>query len=108
LLTVLWMAFAGELVLGIFSYIMGIDTESWRTGPGGFTAHENTRKPGYELADAKQRLRQYKKRCAKHYQKHQYNIKHGLKTSTRTLKAIENNKKWVEHYHNQIKDLTDE
>lgn len=106
LLTVLWMAFAGELVLGIFSYIMQ-DKDSWRT-QGGFTAHEKPRKTGFELADVKQRLRRYKKRYAKHVQKKRYNDKNGLETPERTLKAIQNNKDWIEHYENELSELKSE
>lgn len=55
--------------------------------------------------DAKQRLRLYKKRYAKHLQKHRYNEKNGLETHERTLKAIQNNKQWIEHYENELAEV---
>lgn len=127
LLTVLWMAFAGELVLGIFSYIMqDKDQDPGWIAPGGFIAHQNNTKMNtdflsaeYELQqlakkaaaraekerEIKQRLRLYKKRYAKHVQKKRYNDKNGLETSLRTVKAIQNNKQWIEHYQKQLDQL---
>jgi len=95
------MSFAGELVLGIFSYIMGSATfpDEWRAEP--FIAHEKE----HEIQAIKQRLRQYKKRYAKHVQKHQYNQRNSLETNLRTLRAIENNRKWIEHYQKELNDL---
>jgi hypothetical protein len=55
--------------------------------------------------EIKQRLRLYKKRYAKHVQKKRYNDKNGLETSLRTVKAIQNNKQWIEHYQKQLDQL---
>lgn len=55
--------------------------------------------------ELKQRIRLYKKRYAKHVQKKRYNDKNGLETNTRTLKAILNNKQWIEHYQNELDAL---
>jgi DNA-binding transcriptional regulator GbsR (MarR family) len=55
--------------------------------------------------EIKQRLRLYKKRYAKHVQKKLYNDRNGLETSLRTIKAINNNKQWVEHYQKQLEQL---
>ncbi|HMQ47939.1 MAG TPA: hypothetical protein PKA00_11140 [Saprospiraceae bacterium] len=58
------------------------------------------------LADLTQRLKMYKKRLGSHEQKRIKFERSGKTTPQRTLDAIENNRRWVEHYENQIKALS--
>ncbi|MGH1433095.1 MAG: hypothetical protein ACRBG0_01410 [Lewinella sp.] len=52
----------------------------------------------YDLRQWKQRLKDYKKRLGRHTQKKLVTERRGETVSSRTLSAIENNQKWVEHY----------
>lgn len=47
----------------------------------------------------------YKKRYASHLQKKLANDRAGRKTPKRTLKAIENNRIWVDHYTELLKQI---
>ena len=69
---------------------------------GPFTAHEKTT----NLADLKQRLRRHKKRLGSHLQKKRQLEAKGEPVPKRTLKAIQNNREWVDWYTNQIETLT--
>ena len=57
------------------------------------------------LADAKQRLRMYKKRLGSHQQKATSQQKKSGKVCQRTADAIDNNKQWVNHYEGIISQL---
>lgn len=61
--------------------------------------------PDYSLKDASQRLTQYRKRYASHYQRKVQRELLGLPVSSRTLAAIENNRRWIAHYQALVSEI---
>lgn len=59
-----------------------------------------------KLADAKQRLRMYKKRLGSHQQKARKQEENNGKVCKRTAEAIINNQEWVRHYEGLLSDLS--
>jgi hypothetical protein len=60
----------------------------------------------YDLRQWKQRLKDYKKRLGRHTQKKLAIERKGETVSIRTLSAIENNQKWVEHYTQLLQEYS--
>jgi hypothetical protein len=63
--------------------------------------HETT-----DSREAKQRLKQYKKRLGEHTQKAKVQQRKNGGVTARTAEAITNNQEWVSHYENLLNDLT--
>lgn len=58
-----------------------------------------------DLRHAKQQLKKYKKRLGSHQQKARIQQRKNGEVTERTLKAIDNNKAWVQHWTNEINKL---
>lgn len=56
----------------------------------------------YDLHNLRKRLRQYKKRYASAYQRKLKAEQAGRQVHKSTLKAIENNREWIDYYQTKI------
>jgi hypothetical protein len=78
------------------------------TRPHTATTHTKPTHETTESREAKQRLKQYKKRLGEHTQKAKAQQRKTGEVKARTAEAIANNETWVSHYEGILKSLTNE
>lgn len=78
------------------------------TRPHTATKHTKATHETKESREAKQRLKQYKKRLGQHTQKAKAQQRKYGEVKPRTAEAIANNQQWVNHYTNLLNQQTDD